>query len=116
MSQKDFLREFDALATDAFLDAGIADAGTYTAPAAVDPDAPAPDPVAVDVLVDRDLRDFEDAERFIPIGTPFVVVTFQRRQIEPVKGALLAIGDETFKLEKPIREDESMARWVVVNA
>ena len=48
MSQREFLREFDADAASAFMDAGIADVATYRS---CDPDA---EPVVdVAVLIDR---------------------------------------------------------------
>lgn len=106
MSQTQFLREFDAQAINAFLDAGIADAAMYQ------PNALAP-AVACNVLVDRNVRDFGDDAA--PVATSYTLITFQRAQVQPVRGGLVTLGAEVFVLDAEVRQDESSSRWVVAN-
>jgi hypothetical protein len=111
MSQRNFLRDFDTTAFEAFLGAGLADEALYTplgGPAAV----------ACQVLVDRDVRDYgDDAAQ---VGTAYTLITFQRRQVTPRRGGSVVVGPsgdtQRFILDKEVKRDESMSRWVVTRA
>lgn len=133
MSQKDFLREFDEEAFEAFLDAGIADAATYLSPAALadlaaiedhdpdDQDAPplpeVPVPVACTVLVDRNVEDFGDDAA--PVSVRRTRVTFQRAELSPEQGGQVTLLDddgepvEAFLLVQRTQGDESRSAWWV---
>ncbi|KIJ00481.1 hypothetical protein ST27_10330 [Xanthomonas phaseoli pv. phaseoli] len=105
MSQRDFLRRFDASAFSVFKDAGLADGAVYTAPGGAQ--------LPCTVTIDRDVADFGDDEA--PVSAPQTLVTFQRSEVEPVRLARLALNDEVFVLDRRIRQDESISQWVVVN-
>ncbi|KLJ02823.1 hypothetical protein [Luteimonas sp. FCS-9] len=112
MSQRDFMRAFDAAASRAFQAAGIADGALYYAT----PETPVGQPCTV--LVDRDVRDFDDAEQMLPVPASYTLISFELREVSPAKGGvveLLASG-ERYRLQKPIRADESRSRWVVIHA
>lgn len=105
MSQREFLQELDADMHEAFADAGIADAGSYTAPGDGAPTQPCR------VYVNRDILVYGSVGEIIGARTEVVVL---RADIEqPVQKALLAIDGELFKLGQQIGQDESMTRWVV---
>lgn len=111
MSQRDFLRRFDAMAFGAFAAAGVGDAAHYYAPGSEVA-------VACTVLVDRNVRDFGDD--LAPVSTAYTRITFQRAEVEPEQGARVALLDavavevESFALAARIEtSDESASRWVV---
>lgn len=104
MSQAAFLRDFDAAAVGAFLDAGIADDATYIAPGGGAG-------VACHVLVDRNVEDFGEDDA--PVSLRRTRITFQRAQVEPVPMGQVAIGAEIFTLAKRTRYDESLSAWWV---
>jgi hypothetical protein len=104
MSQKEFLRDFDAGAFASFIDAGMADAAMYTT-------ADSLSTTACDVLVDRNVRDYGDDAA--PVGTLYTLVTFQRAQVSPSRGGTVAVEGESFMLDAEVRSDESISRWVV---
>lgn len=104
MSQKDFLRQFDAAAFACFLGAGMADTGEYTAPTG----GPS---IACEVLVDRNVRDFGDDAS--PVSASYTLVTFQRAQVAPARGGTVVVEGESFMLDAEVRCDESVSRWVV---
>ncbi|MCW0398770.1 hypothetical protein NB688_000584 [Xanthomonas sacchari] len=106
MSQRDFLRQFDALAISAFSAAGIADTGSYYAPG-----SPVAQPCTV--TIDRDVMDYGDDAA--PVSTSRTLVGFQRSEVEPAHGGRLALPGETFLLEKRVKQDESRSQWVVTN-
>jgi len=111
MSQRVFLRDFDATAFEAFLGAGLADEALYTPPGANAA-------VACQVLVDRDVRDYgNDAAA---VGTSYTVVTFRRSQVDPQRGARVVVDPtgaaNAFTLDAEVKRDESMSRWVVTRA
>ncbi|MEO6518828.1 MAG: hypothetical protein ABIO17_07545 [Pseudoxanthomonas sp.] len=107
MSQKDFLRDFDAAAVACFHSAGIADTATYRATVA---DLP----VACVVLVDRNVRDYGDD--LAPVAVPKTLVLFQLAQVSPKRGGLVLVHGEEFALDAEVRRDESVSQWVVANA
>lgn len=111
MSQADFLRRFDRMAFGHFHRAGPADRGEYLAPDATPEAAPVP----VDVYVDKQLRDLDDSEQFVPVAGEFTVISFQLDQVQPRKGGVVTIGGVARKLQKEIERDESMSIWVVTN-
>lgn len=111
MNQRDFLRTFDAAASQAFQAAGLADGALYYAG-----DTAVGQPCTV--LVDRDVRDFDDTEQFAPVPAAYTLVSFELREVSPAKGGfveLLASG-ERFRLQKLVRDDASRSRWVVIHA
>lgn len=103
-----WLAEFDAIARDAFADAGIAErvAATYTP-------AGSSTPIACTLLIDRGV---------IPVGidpsqvtSPQIVITAYRDQIGAVlaRGAKFVLGAETFTVDSIARADESAVQCVV---
>lgn len=104
MSQKDFLREFDAAAIGAFLDGGMADDATYTPPGGGAG-------VPCQVLVDRDVEDFGEDDA--PVSLRRTRIAFQRAEVEPVAMGQVVVGAETFTLAKRTRYDESLSAWWV---
>lgn len=111
MSQADFLRRFDRMAFGHFHRAGPADRGEYLPPDAT----PGATPVPVDVYVDKQLRDLDDSEQFVPVAGEFTVISFQLDQVQPKKGGVVTIGGLARKLQKEVERDESMSVWVVSN-
>lgn len=105
MSQRDFLRRFDAAAFAVFKGAGLADGAVYTAPGGAQ--------LPCTVTIDRDVADFGDDEA--PVSAPQTLVTFQRSEVEPVRFARLTLDGEVFVLDQRIRQDESISQWVVAN-
>jgi hypothetical protein len=106
VSQRDFLRQFDALALSAFSAAGIADAGNYYAPGSTTAQP-------CTVTIDRDVVDYGDDGA--AVSTPKTLVAFQRAEVEPVRGGRLVLPRETFVLDKRFKQDESRSQWVVAN-
>ncbi|MCF8809672.1 hypothetical protein KIP31_10115 [Xanthomonas campestris pv. campestris] len=105
MSQKDFLRHFDAAAFAVFRGAGLADSATYTAPGGGQ--------VPCTITIDRDVADFGDDEA--PVSAPQTLVTFQRSEVEPARMGRVALTGEVFVLDRRVRQDESISQWVVAN-
>ncbi|ASK91873.1 MULTISPECIES: head-tail joining protein [Xanthomonas] len=103
MSQREFLQAFDAAAMEAFHGAGMADDALYLAPGAL--------PLPVRVMVDRDLRDFGSDEA--PVATRYTQITFQRSQVQPVRGARVTVDGDTFALDAELESDEARSVWVV---
>ncbi|MEN5117504.1 hypothetical protein ABE488_09250 [Luteimonas sp. TWI662] len=112
MNQRDFMRAFDAAAGQAFQAAGLADSALYydTADTAVGRPCT--------VLVDRDVRDFDDSEQFAPVPAAYTLISFELRDVSPAKGAIVELlpSGERFRLQKLIRDDASRSRWVVIHA
>ncbi|QHG87934.1 hypothetical protein ACCQ13_14685 [Xanthomonas sp. NCPPB 1638] len=103
MSQRQFMQEFDAVAFAAFAESGLADAAQYLAPG---------DDVALPctVQIDRNVRDFGSDS--VPVSTGFILVTFQRAEVEPAKRGKLLLPGETLLLAERVRQDESISQWV----
>lgn len=104
MSQAAYLRDFDAMAFAALADCGLADAAIYRATITATP-------VDCTVLVDREVRDFGDD--VAPVSTAYTRVIFQRIQVQPVRGGIVAIEGVDYELADRIGEDEAASRWVV---
>ncbi|MGQ5267436.1 head-tail joining protein [Xanthomonas arboricola] len=105
MSQRDFLRRFDATAFAVLNGAGLADRAVYTAPGGAQ--------LPCTVTIDRDVANFGDDEA--PVSAPQTLVTFQRSEVEPVRFARLTLDGDVFVLDQRIRQDESISQWVVAN-
>jgi len=105
MSQRDFLRAFDASAFAAFRDAGVADDALY-----MPPGGGAAVPCVV--LVDRGLREFGDDGA--SVATRYVRIEFQLAEVQPTRGGKVIVDGETFVLDADEDKDESASRWVVV--
>lgn len=106
MTQRAFLQELDAQIMGAFVDAGMADSGTYTPPGGGAGGA-------CDVLIDRDVKLYGDDQA--QVATSHLVVTlFLATVAAPERGGTITVGSETFKLDAKLDEDESQSRWVVL--
>ena len=105
MSQKAFLREFDMAAGAAFTDAGMADAARYTAPGAS---------MAQDctVLVDRGIQQWGADPMSVAAGD--VSVSFLAPEFVPVKGGVVVVDGDTYRLADKLDADGSLVRFAVV--
>lgn len=106
MSQKAFLRAFDRAAIGSFTAAGMADAAQYTAPGvgAV--------PVSCGVMVDRGTQVWGDDGTPVALGE--ISIAFQRAEVDPVKGGIVVVDGDTYRLTDKLRDDASLVRWLVV--
>lgn len=99
-----FLADFDGLAMDAFLGAGIADEASFVAHAGATA-------VPCRVMVDRDVEAFgfdsRVAARMVVIGALVADVGSPRR------GAAFVIGSERFVVDAVLDADEGMVRMQV---
>lgn len=102
-----FLAEFDAIAHDAFADAGIADTATYRATAAASPFA---HPVRCILDRARATQGFNERGSY----TEDTVRVIKKAGLVLAKGGLLDIGSERFELRAILEEDESAVLWSVV--
>ena len=94
---------FDATVAPLFKAAGMADAGTYTAPSG--------SPVAATFYVDRDIVAVDAAGYAKDARTQ---ITMQHAEVGvPEKGAVITIGSESFKLFERATSDESQSAWWV---
>jgi hypothetical protein len=102
-----FLAEFDAIAHEAFADAGIADTAIYRASAVATPFA-----LPVSVMVDRARAEqgFQQQGSYADV----TVRVIKQAGLVLAKGGLLDIGAERFELRAVVEEDESAALWSVV--
>jgi hypothetical protein len=106
VSQLDALRGLDAMILADLKRMDLVDTGTYTAPGGGTP-------VACDVLVDRNVKDFGDDQA--PVATLHVVVGIFREQVAtPARGGVVTVGAESWRLDAKIDQDESLTRWVVM--
>ncbi|MGV8959206.1 MAG: head-tail joining protein [Stenotrophomonas sp.] len=105
MSQKAFLRQFDASAIQAFAATGMADAAAYT---------PKAGGAAIDcnVMVDRAVQQWGDDP--MPLAAGDITVTFQRAQVVPEKGGMLVVDGDTYRLADKLFDDGSLIRYAVV--
>ncbi|MDY4296831.1 MULTISPECIES: hypothetical protein [unclassified Xanthomonas] len=106
MSQREFLRQFDAVAFGAFADAGVGDRADYFAPGSAVG-------VPCTVLIDRDYVEFGDDGA--PVSAPQTQVKLQLAEVEPMRFGRLVLPGESLVLEKRVQQDESSARWVVAH-
>lgn len=106
MSQKAFLQGFDAMAMGSFAAAGMADVAQYTGP---EQGAQA---VPCDVLVDRGTQAWGDDG--MPVALGEVAVSFQHAQVEPQRGGIVVVDGDTYRLTDRLKDDGSLARWLVV--
>lgn len=107
MTQRDSLRELDAALITAFKGAGLADDATYTPPGGGSP-------VSCEVMVDEGIAEFgEDLATVVGRRT---LVSLQLRQVpNPVRGATVQVGTDTYTLDIPESRDQSLSRWVVTH-
>ena len=110
MSQLAALAALDAELHDAFAAEGMADVGMYTPP---EP-SPVPDgwvpPAAVEVRVYVD-RYSARVGRASALGTEIGIL---RSDITPRRGGVIAVeGDGAYRLESVVRDDGSLAYWIV---
>ncbi len=105
MSQKAFLRAFDQTAGATFADAGMADPARYTAPGAV---------AAQDcmVLVDRGIQQWGADP--MPVAAGDVSVSFLAPAFMPVKGGVVMVDGDTYRLTDKLDADGSLVRFAVV--
>lgn len=106
MSQRDFLRQFDAVAFGAFAEAGVGDRVVYFAPGSATG-------VPCTVLIDRDYVEFGDDGA--PVSVPQTHVTLQLAEMEPMRFGRLVLPGESLVLERRVQQDESSTRWVVAH-
>ena len=106
MSQTATWRAMDAMIVDDLLRAGLADSATYTPPGGGAA-------VACDALVDRAVQFFDAAGEVA--GRRVVGTLFLAQVPSPVRGALVVVDGESFRLDLLDLLDESMSRWVVVD-
>lgn len=103
MSQREWMREFDADAASAFRDAGVADLGTYK------PCAPGSTPIVdVSVLLDRSAA-YQDTQSGI-VSTVTQITAFRSEigESNPAKGSTFTIGSEVFVVDRvETQTDES---------
>ncbi|WP_293716307.1 head-tail joining protein [Stenotrophomonas sp. UBA7606] len=104
MSQKAFLQAFDQAAIGSFMAAGMADSAQYTAPGGV--------AIACSVMVDRGTQVW--GEDGMPVALGEISVAFQRAEVEPVKGGIVVVDGDTYRLTDKLKDDASLARWLVV--
>ncbi len=107
MTQRDSLRELDATLVAAFKAAGLADDAIYTPPGGGAA-------IACEVMVDDGIAEFgEDLATVVGRRT---LVSLQLRQVpNPVRGATVQVGAETYTLDIPESRDQSLSRWVVTH-
>lgn len=104
MSQKSTLRAIDSFIADAFISAGLADEGLYTAPGG--------QPVACRVMLDDAAQIFGDDGA--PITGNRTTIAFLREDVdEPARGATVTIGADLYTLTERVLVDQSMSTWVV---
>jgi len=103
VSQKAFLAAFDAMVINSAISAGMGDGAQYTAPGG--------QPIACRVLVDRGVVSWGDDP--MPVAGDNVTVSFLRAEIDPVRGAIVVVDGDTYKLTDKLRDDGSLSRWQV---
>ena len=97
------LAGLDAVIHGAFAAVGLADAGTYTAPGGQG--------LPCRCYVDRSVQQMGDGGH---VSGPRTLVTLVREGLpEPVAGAVVTVGAETWELEAEVSRDEGVSRWVV---
>lgn len=104
MSQREFLQEFDAMAAEAFLDAGLADVAVLTP-------ASGGLPMACTVMVDREAQFYGDVAEVA--GRRVLVTLFFAEVPAPARGDVLQVGPDVWRLDALEDADESRSRWVV---
>lgn len=104
MSQKASMRDFDQSAVASFMGAGMADTALYTDPGVAG--------VPCHVLVDRGTQIWGDDPSPVALGE--ISVSFQRAEVEPVKGGVVVVDGDTFRLTDLVKDDGSLVRWLVV--
>lgn len=107
MSQKAFLRAFDQAAGAAFADAGMADPARYTAPG-----AGADAAQDCTVLVDRGTQQWGTDP--MPVAAGDVSVSFLAPAFIPVKGGVVMVDGDTYRLTDKLDADGSLVRFAVV--
>jgi hypothetical protein len=105
MSQRAALRAMDAQIMAAFVDAGMADPATYTAPGGGAA-------VACQAMVDRDVRLYADAGA--DVATAHVVVTLFLAEVSPARRGTVVVDGDTLVLDELLDQDESRSRWTVL--
>ena len=106
MSQKAFLQSFDAMAVGSLATAGMADVAQYTGPES------GAQAIPCDVLVDRGTQAWGDDS--MPVALGEVAVSFQRAQVDPQRGGIVVVDGDTYRLTDKLKDDGSLARWLVV--
>lgn len=111
MSQREFLREFDADAASAFMDAGVADLATYK------PCAPGSTPIPdVSVLIDRSAV-YQDTQSGIVSAS--ILLTAFRSEIgesNPPTKSTFTVGSEVFVVDRiePTTDESRVVMTVTV--
>lgn len=95
----------DAELRAAFVDAGAADAGTYTPPGG--------SPVACSMLVDRGLSLIAVDQSSINANQTTITLFLEEIGQRPAKGGVIQIGSEIFTIDRLDTIDESRAVCVV---
>lgn len=95
MSQREFLREFDADASDAFMDAGIADTATYK-PCGIGSTA-IPD---VSVLIDRSVAYQDTLSGIVSYSIQLTAFRSEIGEGNPPKGSTFTVGEEVFVVDR----------------
>lgn len=97
-----FASEFDVDVREDLIDAGLAESGTYTAPAGA--------PVACTVIVDYDIAKLGDIGA---VNDRIAIVTLFKDQIErPVPRAVVVVGSMSYTLDSRSSEDDSRSVWI----
>ena len=101
-----FLAEFDALARDAFVDAGMADAAQYRV-------SPAGELSPCVILIDRTVVETDEFGGTVIVANAVEVTAFREHiAARPPLGAQFVVGSEVFTVGKMKKADES--RWVAL--
>lgn len=107
MSQLSTLRDLDAIFAQQMLEAGAADSAQYTGPGGGAA-------TACTVFVDRAAQFLGDNGEIL--GNKILITIFLGEVAAPARRGTVAVGTETFALERCEARDESMERWLVVPA
>lgn len=88
---------------NAFLGVGLADTGTYTAPAG--------SPITCRVIVDRAVAPFGDYGKVI--GARIALTLLLEEIPAPVPGAIVAVDGDQFRLVQEAESDAAISKWAV---
>ena len=104
MSQRAFLADLDADLHIALADAGMADTGTYTAPAS------GALPVSCRAYVDNNLaRLGEYGETY---GATAIITLLRADVAAPAAGGVVSVDGSSYTLRQPLDADDGISVWI----
>lgn len=106
MSQTAALRALDASIVGAMFDAGWADSVVY---------ANGGSGIVCKALIDRGVQLFGEGDGGV-VGKRTLITLFLSEIPIQTRGATITLGSEQFLLDEIEAQDESMIRWIVLNA